>query len=147
MSVAVTSSNQLVPFHLAFPVTDLGAARAFYGGLLGCAEGRSAAGWVDFNFFGHQIVTYLAPAEAGRSQTSEVDGDQVPVRHFGAVLPMAAWQALRDRLIAAGVKFIVEPQLRFQGTVGEQASMFFLDPSGNALEFKSFADIGRMFAR
>jgi len=134
-------------FHLAFPVTDLAQARAFYGGLLGCPEGRSDADWIDFDFYGHQIVAYLAPEEAGRSATSGVDGDAVPVRHFGLVLPMSEWEQLRDRLVAAGVKFIIEPQLRFEGTIGEQASMFFLDPSGNALEFKSFRDMSRIFAR
>ena len=134
-------------FHLAFPVTDLAQTRAFYGGLLGCPEGRSDADWIDFNFYGHQIVAYLAPAEARRSATSGVDGDAVPVRHFGLVLPMPEWETLRDKLVGAGVEFIIEPQLRFQGTVGEQASMFFLDPSGNALEFKAFKDASRLFAR
>ena len=134
-------------FHLAFPVTDLAASRAFYGGVLGCPEGRSDADWIDFNFFGHQIVAYLAPQEAGRSATSGVDGDAVPVRHFGLVLPMPEWEALRDKLVAAGMKFIIEPQLRFEGTIGEQASMFFLDPSGNALEFKAFKDPSKLFAK
>ena len=134
------------PFHLAFPVADLAQARAFYGGLLGCAEGRSDAEWIDFNFYGHQIVAYLAPREAGRSETSSVDGDAVPVRHFGLVLPMPEWEQMRDRLVAAGVKFIIEPQLRFQGTIGEQAAMFFLDPSGNAIEFKAFKDPSKLFA-
>ena len=134
-------------FHLAFPVTDLAQARAFYGGLLGCPEGRSDAEWIDFDFYGHQIVAYLAPGEAGRSATSGVDGDAVPVRHFGLVLSMPEWEALRDKLVAAGVRFIIEPQLRFEGTIGEQASMFFLDPSGNALEFKAFKDVSRLFAK
>lgn len=134
-------------FHLAFPVTDLAQARAFYGGLLGCPEGRSDAEWIDFDFFGHQIVAYLAPQEAGRSATSGVDGDEVPVRHFGLVLPMPDWEKLRDKLVAAGVKFIIEPQFRFQGTIGEQAAMFFLDPSGNALEFKAFKDPTKLFAK
>ena len=137
----------LAPFHLAFPVTDLNQARTFYGGLLGCAEGRSDTEWIDFNFFGHQIVAYLAPQEAGKSATSGVDGDQVPVRHFGLVLPMDEWQKLRDRLMAAGIKFIIEPQVRFVGEIGEQSSMFFLDPSGNALEFKAFKDPSKLFAR
>ena len=137
----------LTPFPLAFPVTDLAAARAFYGGLLGCEEGRSDAEWIDFNFFGHQIVAYLAPQEAGRSGTSGVDGDEVPVRHFGLVLPMPDWQQMRDKLVASGVKFIIEPQLRFEGTIGEQAAMFFLDPSGNAIEFKAFKDPAKLFAR
>ena len=135
------------PFHLAFPVHDLAAARRFYGGVLGCPEGRSDAEWIDFDFHGHQIVAYLAPDEAAKSATREVDDDQVPVRHFGLVLPMAEWEQLRDRLVAAKTKFIIEPQLRFQGTVGEQASLFFLDPSGNALEFKAFKDPAKLFAR
>ena len=134
-------------FHLAFPVADLAEARAFYGGLLGCPEGRSDAEWIDFNFYGHQIVVYLAPREAGRSATSGVDGDAVPVRHFGLVLSMPEWEQMRDKLVKAGVKFIIEPQLRFQGTIGEQAAMFFLDPSGNAIEFKAFKDPRRLFAR
>ena len=135
------------PFHLAFPVSDLAAARAFYGGLLGCAEGRSAADWIDFNFYGHQIVAYLAPEEAGRSGTNPVDGDDVPVRHFGAVLSMEEWERMAKKLKLAGTRFIIEPQVRFKGEVGEQASMFFPDPSGNAIEFKAFADISRLFAR
>ena len=137
----------LAPFHLAFPVNDLAQARAFYGGLLGCAEGRSDADWIDFNFFGHQIVAYRAPHETGKSGTSGVDGDAVPVRHFGLVLPMPAWEALRDRLVKAGTKFIIEPDVRFAGTIGEQSSLFFLDPSGNALEFKAFKDPGKLFAK
>ncbi|MBM3341870.1 MAG: glyoxalase [Betaproteobacteria bacterium] len=137
----------LAPFHLAFPVTDLNQARAFYGGLLGCAEGRSDNEWIDFNFFGHQIVAYLAPQEAGKSGTSGVDGDAVPVRHFGLVLPMNEWEKLRDRLVAVGTKFIIEPQVRFVGEIGEQSSLFFLDPSGNALEFKAFKDPSKLFAK
>ena len=134
-------------FHLAFPVHDIAAARAFYGGLLGCAEGRSSESWVDFDFHGHQVVAHLAPAECRLAATGEVDGDAVPVRHFGAILAMEVWQALADRLRAAGTSFIIEPHVRFQGEVGEQATMFFLDPSGNALEFKSFADMGQVFAK
>ncbi len=134
-------------FHLAFPVHDIAEARRFYGGLLGCPEGRSADAWVDFDFYGHQIVAHLAPDECGRRATSAVDGDDVPVRHFGTILPMADWQALADKLKAAGTRFIVEPHVRFKGQAGEQATMFFLDPSGNALEFKSFADMGQVFAR
>jgi len=134
-------------FHLAFPVNDLGEARQFYGGLLGCPEGRSDSEWIDFDFFGHQIVAYLAPQEAGRSGTSGVDGDEVPVRHFGLVLPMVEWEKMRDKLTRAGIKFIIEPQMRFEGTIGEQAAMFFLDPSGNAIEFKAFKDPARLFAR
>jgi extradiol dioxygenase family protein len=135
------------PFHLAFPVHDLAAARAFYGGLLGCPEGRSSEAWVDFDFHGHQIVAHLAPEACARAATNEVDGDAVPVRHFGAVLSMDAWQALADRLRAAGVTFLVEPHVRFKGEVGEQATMFFPDPSGNAIEMKAFADPSRLFAR
>ncbi len=134
-------------FHLAFPVADLAAARAFYGGLLGCREGRSSATWVDFEFFGHQISAHVAPAEPGRAATNRVDGDAVPVRHFGAILPWDQWEALRGRLAAGGARFLIEPHLRFRGEVGEQATMFVLDPSGNALEFKSFRDMERVFAR
>ncbi len=137
----------LQPFHLAFPVDDLATARAFYGGLLGCPEGRSSPEWVDFDFFGHQIVAHLAPGEAGHRTTSAVDGDSVPVRHFGVVLTMPEWQALAERLKAAQVKFVIEPHVRFKGEVGEQATLFFLDPCGNALEFKAFADPSRLFAR
>lgn len=135
------------PFHLAFPVSDLGAARAFYGGLLGCSEGRSSDEWVDFDFYGHQIVAHLAPDEVGHRSTSAVDGQDVPVRHFGVVLSIPEWEALAARLTAAGTKFVIEPYVRFKGEVGEQATMFFLDPFGNALEFKAFKDIGRLFAK
>ena len=134
-------------FHLAFPVDDLQKARAFYGGLLGCPEGRSSDSWVDFDFYGHQIVAHLAPEEAGHRNTSAVDGHDVPVRHFGAILTMAAWEALAKRLKDAAVKFIIEPHVRFKGQVGEQATMFFLDPSGNALEFKAFGDLKQVFAK
>ena len=133
-------------FHLAFPVRDLAEARAFYGGLLGCAEGRSSPEWVDFDFHGHQIVAHLALAPE-RVATNPVDGENVPVRHFGVILDLAAWRTLADRLEAAGVDFIIPPQVRFQGQPGEQATLFFLDPSGNALEFKDFADDARVFAR
>ena len=135
------------PFHLAFPVTSLQKARAFYGELLGCPEGRSAPDWVDFDFYGHQIVAHLSPDEAGHRNTSAVDGENVPVRHFGLVLSMAEWEALSEKLIRAGTQFIIEPQVRFKGEVGEQATMFFLDPCGNAIEFKAFKDIGRLFAK
>jgi uncharacterized protein len=134
-------------FHLAFPVDDLATARAFYGGVLGCPEGRSAEDWVDFNFHGHQIVAHLAPAEVGHRATSTVDGDEVPVRHFGLILPMAEWQALAERLKTAGTKFVIEPHVRFKGQAGEQATMFFLDPCGNALEFKAFEDLSRVFEK
>ena len=135
------------PFHLAFPVHDLGAAREFYGDLLGCPEGRSSEEWVDFNLYGHQVVAHLAPDEARRASTNAVDGDNVPVRHFGVVLPMPEWEALAQRLTGAGTSFIIEPHVRFKGQVGEQATMFFLDPSGNALEFKSFKDMASLFAK
>ncbi len=135
------------PFHLAFPVTNLEKARAFYGDLLGCPEGRSAPDWVDFDFYGHQIVAHLSPGEAGHRNTSAVDGENVPVRHFGLVLSMAEWESLSKKLIAAGTKFVIEPQIRFKGQAGEQATMFFLDPCGNALEFKAFKDIGQLFAK
>jgi hypothetical protein len=133
-------------FHLAFPVTDLAAARAFYGALLGCPEGRSAADWVDFDFHGHQIVAHLAPAEAAAA-TNAVDGEAVPVRHFGLILPPDAWRALAERLAAAGADFLITPQTRFAGGPGEQSTLFIRDPSGNALEFKAFADEGMIFAR
>src|SRR5258706_4495002 len=120
-------------FHLAFPVDDLTQARAFYCGVLGCTEGRSDKDWVDFNFYGHQIVAYQVPGEARKRITSPVDGDEVPVRHFGLVLRLPDWEKMRDRLLAAGTKFIIEPQLRFQGTIGEQAATFFTDPPGPPL--------------
>ncbi|HRO61160.1 MAG TPA: VOC family protein [Burkholderiaceae bacterium] len=135
------------PFHLAFPVHDLAAARAFYGELIGCPEGRSSDEWVDFDLYGHQIVAHLAPEELREAATSAVDGDQVPVRHFGVVLPMDDWHALAARLRDAGVSFVIEPHIRFEGQPGEQATMFFLDPSGNALEFKAFRDIASLFAK
>ena len=139
--------SQAIPlFHLAFPVSDLSQARQFYGQLLGCPEGRSSPNWVDFNFYGHQIVAHLSPDECAPVSTSEVDHEDVPVRHFGAILPMEQWQQLSQKLRAAGTQFIIEPQIRFQGQVGEQATMFFLDPCGNALEFKSFADMSQVFA-
>jgi extradiol dioxygenase family protein len=137
----------LQPFHLAFPVHDIAVARQFYGEILGCPEGRSSPDWVDFNFYGHQIVAHLAPGETGSSQTNAVDGHGVPVRHFGVVLAMDQWTAAADKLKAADIKFVIEPHIRFKGEVGEQATMFFLDPSGNALELKAFADIGRLFAK
>ena len=135
------------PFHLAFPVHDLDVARAFYGGLLGCPEGRSSPEWIDFDLYGHQVVAHLAPGECKLAATGQVDGDAVPVRHFGVVLPMAEWQALADKLTAAGTRFIIEPHVRFKGLAGEQATFFFLDPSGNALEFKAFADLKQLFAK
>ena len=137
----------LPPFHLAFPVHSLAAARQFYGDLLGCPEGRSSDEWIDFNFYGHQIVTHLVPQKAVSRPSNAVDGHDVPVPHFGVVLPMAQWQAAADKLTSAGTQFIIEPYIRFKGEVGEQATMFFLDPSGNALEFKSFADLDSLFAK
>ena len=137
----------LFPFHLAFPVHDLTAARAFYGALLGCREGRSSADWVDFYFFGHQIVAHLDPQGTVTVPANAVDGQAVPVRHFGVVLPMEAWRAAAGKLTAAGVDFVIEPYVRFKGEPGEQATMFFKDPSGNALELKAFADIGELFAK
>lgn len=134
-------------FHLAFPVHDLAAARRFYGEVLGCPEGRSSESWVDFDFYGHQIVAHLAPGEAGHAATSAVDEHNVPVRHFGAILTMEQWQQLADKLRAANTKFVIEPYVRFKGQVGEQATMFFLDPSGNALEFKAFGDRSQVFAK
>ena len=141
--------TSLRPFHIAFPVHDLAAARAFYGGVLGCPEGRSSPEWIDFDLFGHQIVAHLTPGmgPAGAVSTSNaVDGHDVPVPHFGVVLTMADWQALADRLTAAGTCFGIAPHIRFQGLPGEQATMFFRDPSGNALEFKAFADLRQLFA-
>jgi len=137
----------LTPFHIAFPVDDLAAARHFYGSVLGCPEGRSADHWIDFDLFGHQIVAHLQLGSRGVPTTNPVDGDDVPVPHFGVVLTMADWQALADRLTGAGIRFVIAPHIRFKGEVGEQATMFFRDPAGNALEFKAFADIGRLFAK
>lgn len=136
----------LPPFHLAFPVHDLAAARAFYGGLLGCAEGRSSAEWIDFDFFGHQVVAHLAPNRSGDAATNHVDGHGVPVPHFGAVLTMDDWRALAERLEAADIEFAIPPTIRFAGQPGEQATMFFRDPSGNALEMKAFEDPDALFA-
>ncbi len=135
------------PFHLAFPVTSLEKARSFYGDLLGCPEGRSSPEWVDFDFYGHQIVAHLSPKEARLNHTSAVDGHHVPVRHFGMVLTMVQWDALAERLKAAGVRFVIEPYIRFKGEVGEQATMFLHDPCGNALEFKAFANPSSLFAK
>lgn len=137
----------LQPFHLAFPVHDLAAARAFYGGVLGCAEGRSSDRWIDFDLKGHQIVAHLDPAaRPGPSTTNPVDGHDVPVPHFGVVLDWDDWHLLAARLEASGIAFGIAPHIRFAGQVGEQATMFFRDPSGNALEFKAFRDINQLFA-
>ncbi|MEM7107176.1 MAG: VOC family protein [Bacteroidota bacterium] len=135
------------PFHLAFPVNNLEAARKFYGGVLECEEGRSSDRWIDFNLYGHQVVAHLAPEECGLAKTGEVDGDQVPVKHFGVILDWSDWEDLAEKLKSQGIKFIIEPHIRFKGEVGEQATMFFLDPSGNALEFKSFKDMDQIFAK
>jgi len=141
----------LRPFHLAFPVHDLDAARAFYGDMLGCPEGRSAPEWIDFDLYGHQIVVHLVPGkEADASDDSgknAVDGHDVPVPHFGVVLAMADWQKLADRLTVAGTRFDIEPYVRFKGLPGEQATMFFRDPSGNAIEMKAFENLDQLFAK
>ena len=135
----------LRPFHLAFPVHDLDAARGFYGGVLGCREGRSSDRWIDFDFHGHQIVAHLDERTGASAAGNMVDGHQVPVPHFGLVLGMADWEALAARVRDAGVPFGIEPHVRFRGQAGEQATMFFRDPSGNALEFKAFADDAMIF--
>lgn len=137
----------LPPFHLAFPVDDLAAARRFYGGLLGCPEGRSADEWVDFDLHGHQIVAHLAPDAVRARATNPVDGEDVPVPHFGLVLGMEQWKALAQRLVEAGVEFVIPPTVRFEGQPGEQATMFLTDPAGNALEFKAMADPAKLFAK
>jgi extradiol dioxygenase family protein len=138
----------ITPFHIAFPVDDLDAAREFYGNKLGCPEGRSAPEWIDFNLFGHQIVAHLAPkAEKEPEHHNPVDGHAVPVPHFGVVLTMPVWEEFAARLTAAGQKFEIAPYIRFKGEVGEQATMFFYDPAGNALEFKAFADMSQVFAK
>jgi extradiol dioxygenase family protein len=136
----------LRPFHLAFPVRDLLEARAFYGGLLGCPEGRSSDEWIDFDFFGHQIVAHLAPASSQGAAVNHVDGHGVPVPHFGVVLTLEAFDTLAERLKAAGVRFEIEPYTRFKGEPGEQSTMFFRDPSGNAIEMKAFASLDGLFA-
>jgi extradiol dioxygenase family protein len=137
----------LPPFHLAFPVDDLAAARAFYGGLLGCPEGRSADEWVDFDLYGHQIVAHLAPEAMRKRATNPVDGEDVPVPHFGVVLAMDEWRTLAGRLESADVDFVIPPTVRFAGQPGEQATMFFRDPAGNALEFKAMSDTAKLFAK
>ena len=139
-------SQGLRPFHLAFPVDDLAAARQFYGELLGCPEGRSAANWIDFNFYGHQIVAHLSAQASRDAARNDVDEENVPVPHFGVVLTMEDWQALADRLKAAEVEFLIEPTVRFRDAPGEQATMFFRDPAGNALEIKAMADEAGLFA-
>jgi extradiol dioxygenase family protein len=135
------------PFHLAFPVTDLEATRRFFVELFGCRVGREDARWIDFDFYGHQITAHLVDAMASSAATNEVDGDGVPVRHFGAILPWEEWHALAERLRARRTEFVIAPRIRFAGEVGEQATMFLRDPSGNAIELKSFKDESRIFAR
>jgi extradiol dioxygenase family protein len=138
----------LRPFHIAFPVNDLAAARHFYASVLGCAEGRSSEQWIDFELFGHQIVAhYKAPDDTAAIHHNAVDGHAVPVPHFGVILEQEAWEELAERVKAAGISFVIEPYTRFKGEVGEQSTMFFLDPSGNALEFKAFAHLSQLFAK
>src|SRR3978361_1452811 len=139
--------SSLRPFHIAFPVDDLDAARHFYGTLLGCPEGRSSEHWIDFDLYGHQIVAHLQPARAKMDAASAVDGHNVPIPHFGVVLTQSDWKELAERMRAAGVRLLIEPYTRFEGQTGEQSTMFFLDPAGNSLEFKSFADLSLMFAK
>ncbi len=145
----ILSMSDIRPrFHLAFPVHDLAAARSFYGDVIGCEEGRSSDSWVDFDLYGHQIVAHLDRSSGDhRRITNPVDGDDVPVPHFGVLLSPGPWRELADRLVAAGVEFVIEPHTRFVGEPGEQSTMFVLDPSGNALEFKAFADDSMVFAR
>ncbi len=142
----IAEGMSLSPFHLAFPVHNLAAARAFYGDLLGCPEGRSSERWIDFDLHGHQIVAHLVPAAEHPAAANLVDGEDVPVPHFGLVLGMDEWRALAARLEAAGTKFVIAPTIRFAGQAGEQATMFLTDPSGNALEFKAMADPAKLFA-
>lgn len=139
--------SDIRPFHLAFPVRDLAEAREFYGNKLGCPEGRSSDQWIDFNLYGHQIVAHLSPDECTPVATSDVDEHNVPVRHFGVVLDMPTWEALAARLQADGTEFVIKPYIRFKGEPGEQATMFFMDPSGNALEFKAFNSLESLFAK
>jgi extradiol dioxygenase family protein len=140
-------TENLDPFHLALPVYDLAETRKFYGGILGLPEGRSADHWIDYDLFGHQVVMHLMPGKAGTRHTNPVDGDNVPVPHFGIVVSMEKWEFLAEKLKGHGVKFVIEPHIRFKGQVGEQATMFFLDPSGNAMEFKAFKDRSKLFAK
>lgn len=139
--------SKIAPFHIAFPVDDLDAARHFYGTVLGCPEGRSDADWIDFNLYGHQIVAHRVDAPRASAGHNPVDGHDVPVPHFGVVLPPEQWHALAERLKGHGVAFVIEPHTRFAGQPGEQSTMFFLDPAGNALEFKAFADLKQLFSK
>lgn len=134
------------PFHLAFPVDDLDAARVFYVTLLGCREGRSAPRWVDFDFHGHQLSAHLRPDELTDTATNEVDGDRVPVRHFGLILPWDEWEHLAGRIESSGTAFVIAPRVRFKGKPGEQGTFFVRDPAGNTLEFKTFRDMSQIFA-
>jgi len=140
-------SETIHPFHLAFPVSDLKKTHKFYTEILGCSTGRSTDHWIDFNFWGHQVVAHLCADEAGESAQSAVDGKGVPVRHFGVILEMDEWETLAEKIKSAGIDFIIDPYVRFKGESGEQATMFFLDPSGNALEFKAFGDKSQIFAK
>jgi hypothetical protein len=139
--------SEFKPFHLAFPIREIEETRAFYGDLLNCDIGRSTDKWIDFNFFGHQLSAHVKPEELAQANTNTVDGKYVPVRHFGAILPWEEWHKLADKLRSKGIEFVIEPYIRFKGEVGEQATMFFLDPCGNALEFKSFQDHSQIFAK
>ncbi|HEX7750035.1 MAG TPA: VOC family protein [Bordetella sp.] len=141
------TQTAIQPFHLAFPVRDLEEARDFYGRKLGCPEGRSSPDWIDFNLYGHQVVAHLSPEACGVAALNAVDGHGVPVRHFGVVLTMEQWHAMAKKLTDDGTEFVIEPYIRFKGEVGEQATMFFLDPSGNALEFKAFKNMDSLFAK
>ncbi|QHC36321.1 VOC family protein [Komagataeibacter xylinus] len=141
------TAKNIPPFHLAFPVDNLETARAFYGEAMGCPEGRSSSEWVDFNFFGHQIVAHMADCSQNRLHHSSVDDHAVPVPHFGAVLGLEEWEKLAEKLKAAGTKFVIEPYIRFKGQPGEQATMFFFDPFGNAIEIKAFANLDNLFAK
>lgn len=141
------TAPQIPPFHLAFPVHDLDEARRFYGEVLGCPEGRSSPDWIDFDFYGHQIVTHLVGVKTQPAGHGHVDAKRVPIPHFGVVLPMETWRTLAERLERAGIEFVMKPQIRFAGLPGEQATMFFLDPSNNAIEVKGFADLSKLFAK
>jgi extradiol dioxygenase family protein len=147
MTTAEAVEQHIPPFHLAFPVDNLAEARAFYGEKLGCSEGRSSPDWIDFNFFGHQIVAHMADCSKNRPHLSDVDDHDVPVPHFGVVLSMSQWEVLSKKLIATGTKFVIEPYIRFKGLPGEQATMFFYDPFGNAIEIKAFNDLKNLFAK
>lgn len=144
---SLVMTNPIPPFHLAFPVHNLDEARHFYGTIMGCPEGRSSPDWIDFDFYGHQIVTHFVGEKSAPSGQGHVDKKLVPIPHFGVVLPMQTWRALADRLEKAGIEFVMKPQIRFEGQPGEQATMFFLDPSNNALEIKGFNDLSKLFAK